>query len=309
MYAIQAHLFGRFRLCFPGKGFVEPEPQKALELLCYLFLNRDRSFPREALANLLWQDVDTPNSRTYLRKALWQLHNILNGTSPGSVGLLEATPDWVRLVPGEHCWLDISSFEHTFKTVKSVPGRALHLAQADRVEKAVELYRGEILEGWYQEWCLCERERFQHMFLSLVDKLTDYMEATREYEKGIAYASRLLTFDRAHERTHRKLMRLKYLAGDRTAALRQFQLCTEVLQEELSVEPARSTVELYRSIRSDDDCGSIGTAQANPPLEVESRVLPGLLDRLGEIEESLHALRGDIRREIARELRGIKKQS
>ena len=33
------------------------------------------------------------------------------------------------------------------------------------------LYRGDLLTGWYQDWCLIERERYQCMFVSLLDKL------------------------------------------------------------------------------------------------------------------------------------------
>jgi len=28
----------------------------------------------------------------------------------------------------------------------------------------VDLYQGDLLEGWYQDWLLCERERLQNMF-------------------------------------------------------------------------------------------------------------------------------------------------
>jgi hypothetical protein len=37
----------------------------------------------------------------------------------------------------------------------------LNEAQAQLLKDAVNLYCGDLLEGWYQDWCLFERERLQ----------------------------------------------------------------------------------------------------------------------------------------------------
>jgi DNA-binding SARP family transcriptional activator len=78
-----------------------------------------------------------------------------------------------------------------------------------------------------------------------------YSEARGEYEIGIGFGKRLLGYDRAREPTHRGLMRLLYLGGDRTAALRQYDRCVAALEEELGVGPDRRTVTLYHQIRLD----------------------------------------------------------
>ena len=56
-----------------------------------------------------------------------------------------------------------------------------------------------------------------------------------EYEAGQNYGSIILGFDRARESTHRHLMQLYYLAGDRTGALRQYERCARALDAELGV--------------------------------------------------------------------------
>jgi hypothetical protein len=89
------------------------------------------------------------------------------------------------------------------------------------------------------------------MYLSMLDKLLDYCEAQSEPEAGLMYGQQILRYDRARERTHRRMMRLHYLAGDRTSALRQYHSCVQALAEELDVGPAKSTVALYNQIRAD----------------------------------------------------------
>jgi two-component SAPR family response regulator len=93
----------------------------------------------------------------------------------------------------------------------------------------VALYHGDLLEDWFQDWCLYERERLQNIYLAALDKLMDYCEASRDYDAGLAYGTRILRHDLARERTHRRLMRLYYLAGDRTSALRQYDRCVQIL--------------------------------------------------------------------------------
>jgi DNA-binding SARP family transcriptional activator len=103
----------------------------------------------------------------------------------------------------------------------------------------------------YSDWCIFERERFREIYLAMVSKLIDYCLANRQYEAGIEYGKTILQADRVHERTHRKLMRLYYQAGDRVAAIRQFEDCRTALAEELSVEPSKLTQDLCQHIVRD----------------------------------------------------------
>jgi DNA-binding SARP family transcriptional activator len=130
-------------------------------------------------------------------------------------------------------------------------GADLDAEQAQALHSAAGLYHGDLLEGWYHDWCLYERERLQNLYLSILDKLADYSEACGEHEAGLAYGALSLRYDGARERTHRRLMRLHYLAGERTAALRQYDRCVEVLRSELAVAPAARTVALYEQIRDE----------------------------------------------------------
>jgi DNA-binding SARP family transcriptional activator len=89
------------------------------------------------------------------------------------------------------------------------------------------------------------------MYLAMLDKLMGYCEANRRYEEGVTYGAYVLRLDRAHERTHQRLMRLHYLAGDRATALHQYERCAAALKEELGVQPAKRTTFIYEQIRSD----------------------------------------------------------
>lgn len=50
------------------------------------------------------------------------------------------------------------------------------------------------------------------------------------------------------EPAQRQLMRVQAWAGDRGAALRQYQACVELLQREVQAEPAPETTALFQAI-------------------------------------------------------------
>ena len=145
-------------------------------------------------------------------------------------------------------WLDVAAFENASNSTKNVGGSKLDECEANRLMDAVQLYRGDLLEGWYQDWCLFERERLQNLYLSMLDKLICYCEAHQLYQSGVEYGERILRIDRAHERTHQRMLRLLYLSGDRGGALRQYRRCISALAEELGVNPGKQTIELYEQI-------------------------------------------------------------
>ena len=113
--------------------------------------------------------------------------------------------------------------------MQDIPGHRLNDQQADRLQVAVELYRGELMPTWYQDWCIYERERLQSIRIMMLEQLMGYCESRERFARAIAYGQAILRYDRARERTHRELMRLYYLTGDRTAAMRQYERCTRAL--------------------------------------------------------------------------------
>jgi len=206
MSAVKFFLFGKFSFEVDGKLFHRIEPRKAEELLGFLLLYRDQSHSREKLADLLWGEISPDQANKYLRKALWQLQTDLEQYRLNEKGLLLLVEgEWLKINPDFEFWLDVSTFEEAYKRSQGGLGRNLEDGQVRMIQRATEIYRGELLEGWYQDWCLYERERLQHQYLTMLDKLMDYCEIHQRYEEGLLYGEKILRLDRAREHTHRRI--------------------------------------------------------------------------------------------------------
>lgn len=281
MTELSIQLFGKPTIQVDGFRINGFDSRRNQELLAYLLVYRDASHTRERLAEMLWQASSTSQSKKYLRQALWQLQQLLP-----IARLIEAEPDWIRITPDSPYWLDVAEFEGAFADAQGIPGQQLSETVAAQLDRAAALYRGDLLEGWYSDWCLYERERLQNMWLAMLDKLMSYCEVTVQYEAGIAYGTRVLRIDRARERTHRQLMRLAYLAGDRTGALRQYERCIQALEEELNVQPGRLTEELHQQILN-DDVGIAHPLDSHQPIASTTNRLNQLRGVLAQLHDHI----------------------
>lgn len=299
MTTLRVYLFGKF-ITESHIGPVGPlHGAKVQELFSYLLLNRNRPHLREVLATMLWSDLPSATAKLYLRKTVWQMQSALAPLGARvAPGLFLVDADWIQLNTRDTLWLDVAQFEYAYQQVEDTYGENLDHARSQLLAEAVQLYRGDLLEGCYQEWCLFERERLERMYLIMLEKLIRYCTVHGKYEAGIAYGVQVLRRDPARERTHRHLMRLQYLAGNRSEALRQYARCVSVLHKELNVPPSSRTVSLYDRILADtveaNENGLVTIATPpNPMLQNTLLHLEGLLQQLAITEQQI---RHDIER-------------
>ncbi len=219
-------------------------------LLAYLILFRHRSHPREVLTEIFWGDKDPDRSRRSLNTAIWHLHGILEprGVKRGTY-LISAHHDEIGFNQDSPFWLDVQAFDEGTSRA-AAPGLTDIEATVSDLEKAIALYRGDLLEGFYDDWALCERETLRARYLSTMIFLMDAHRKRGDFEKSLFYGRKLLEMDPLREEIHRKMMRMYLDGGHRTQAMRQYEICKEALARELQIAPMQETQDLYKTLLS-----------------------------------------------------------
>lgn len=253
MDALRISLFGTPRLvCHGGTG--ERKLTRAVQgLLAYLLLHRERSHSRETLAGILWGERSEERARACLSTALWRLRAALE-PEPALYGrYLSTRPRGEVAFNGRSdYWLDVAIFEQAANTFLAQPVDAAKESDAQALDQALKLYTSDLLEGFYDEWAIRERERLRGLYVESLVRLMRYYESQAGYAKALVCAQQVLAFDPLHEEIHRALMRLYVADGQRTQALRQYERCREILMSELAIPPMPETQELYAEIASSD---------------------------------------------------------
>jgi DNA-binding SARP family transcriptional activator len=284
-------LLGRFHVGYDAQHPIAGlEGQKTQELLAYLLLQRQSSHQRERLASLLWPEHSMNIARKNLRHALWRIQSALKRLH--FEPFLEIDEEDVQIVRQDQLDLDVMILEQAYESTLDQPGQSFDQNTYTQVLTATQHYQGDLLPNCYQDWCIFERERLQSIYLLLLDKLMAYCELNRHYEQGVTYGHQILRCDIARERTHRRLMTLYYQNGDRTAALRQFEQCCKILEQELGVCPSQRTVKLYEYICADTGLYpqtlSPLTQDTATELEIEKLLLQ-VSDQLAQFQQMIRA--------------------
>lgn len=290
MSALRIHLFGGLQLLRDGRRLPSFPTQKSRALFAFLVMHRERTHPRDVLVGNFWGDRPDAVARKCLRTDIWRVRGVVEDAEDAGASCLRVVGDELGFDPRCDHWLDVAEFERCLQRVGNRPGEELDAEEADLLAYAVELYRGDLLDGLYDQWCVYERERLRLMFLSALEGLMHYHQAREEWNEAISLGQRLLGTDPLREHVHRDLMRCFLQQGNRGAALRQFTHCERLMRAELDVEPMQETRDLRDRIRS---TGRVSRLRPEPYAPPTLRLVPGpvppLLDQVESILASLYA--------------------
>ncbi|MFN3332057.1 MAG: extracellular solute-binding protein, partial [Caldilinea sp.] len=197
---------------------------------------------RTSLALLLWGDLTDAAARGNLRKALATLRQSLGS-------LISTERDYVSLALEQvHC--DVRAFEQHAQ-------ESVHAGNAAQMNAAIALYRGDFLSGFvvrnapdFDLWLYHTQERLRGAAVRILTELAQLHRQQGASADELACLQHILTLEPWREETHRQLMLTLANAGERSAALRQYELCVASLAAELGVEPGAETTGLYQQIRA-----------------------------------------------------------
>lgn len=309
----EIRLLGLGQVNFDGKAITGFPAQQHCLLFYYLLLNRKSPHTREQIATVFWGDNSSSVARKHLRNTLWRLNQAFRSVGASLEDFISIQENYIVFMDSDAYWLDIDEFEAALDCSQVHTSQELDAEQVSLLEKGADLYRGDLLEGVYEDWCLYDRERLRLGLLNILIKLMDYHGHRGGYERGLEYGHRILSLDPTRERVHRQMMLLHWLAGDRETALAQYRACRELLQNELGLEPMQETRSLYETILRSPasphnfplnpagNPGSSAGVQAGPPLKEMLQKLHYLKMIVEQTNTELQLLEGMIHRGLSGE--------
>jgi predicted ATPase/DNA-binding SARP family transcriptional activator/Tfp pilus assembly protein PilF len=265
----QIRLFGELAVENNGRVLSHFRSQKTAALLAYLAYYHPRAHSRDFLIELLWPDADLQAARHNLSNALSWLRRQLEPRSVDGGSLMvdgptppgRSQPSTLNPQPStlivadrfsvrlntEAVATDVADFR---AALQAASGAGTSTERAQALASAVELYRGELLPGYFEDWILQERQWLSERYLQALGTLLSHLEQAGEFERALEYARAGVTADPLSEKAHRDLIRLLAAAGQPDAALRQFGELKRILRQELETVPEAATVALVRQIEA-----------------------------------------------------------
>lgn len=238
------HLFGGFRITAGNTAAPGFDQARVQRLLAYLLLHRRVPRSRQQIAFTLWPDTPDAQALTNLRTLLTRLRQAL----PDAERFLDIDTHAVCWRQDSSFTLDVADFEAACVQAAAAARRGQSANAILALERAVNLYTGDLLPGWYDEWLAPERERLRQAYVDALERLAALLEQRRSYRQALGYAQRLVRADPLYEAVYRQLMDLHLALGDRASALRVYHTCVTILRHEMGVDPSPVTQAVYQRV-------------------------------------------------------------
>ncbi|HLQ59323.1 MAG TPA: AAA family ATPase [Gemmatimonadales bacterium] len=231
---------------------------RRLALLAYLAAATPRGIQRrDRLLTLFWPELDQGRARAALRQALHVLREELGARVLVSRGDEEVGLDFDVV----RC--DVAEFDCA--------------VAAGRMTEALDLYRGELLEGFFisgapefERWQDDERRRLRETASRAAQALVEEAEDGGDLATAVNWARRALRLAPHDEAQLRRLLTLLDQQGDRAGALRAYDDFARRLAAEFEAQPAAETQALLGAIRA----RATAAAQAMPRSEIQTVLTP-----------------------------------
>lgn len=251
---LEIRCFGPFEVIRRGSLLTNNmvKRKKALELLKILITNLGRPLPKDTLMEFLWPETAPEAGANRLYVVTHALRKVIE--PPGAEGR------WSYIHGKDGCYyfdtespslIDTKEFKRLVGLGKAEEEKGNLQRAIQAYEAAVKLYKGDFLEDEpYADWCSMEREHFREVSLDTLQRLASLWAKEGAIEQTIKHLRRALRIDPVREEIHRELMRSLWAARRRDEALRQYEICKELLKRELDVHPLPETDRLALLIRN-----------------------------------------------------------
>lgn len=223
--------------------------RKALALFTYLVVESG-PHPRSKLMDLFWPESATHLAQPALRNTLARIKEALRAVGDP----LRLEGDRVSFWRALPYSLDL---EQIAQTGEAARGASITPESYPLLQRAADLARFPFMDGFslpdapgFDDWLRTQREIWEERQSLLCDRLSLHQLETHRIQPAVETVLRWLHLQPTDESAHRRLIRLRFLDGNRSAALEAYDQCRAVLARELAVEPSPETEAVVAHIRA-----------------------------------------------------------
>ncbi|CAN5731541.1 BTAD domain-containing putative transcriptional regulator [soil metagenome] len=257
--------------------------RKAMALLKLLALQPGNGLHRDQVLEQLWPDLKPESASAQLHKAVHHVRQAIGSIEPNfpPEEAVQIGGEMIRLSAPGGVHTDVAAFEQA-------AGQALLTRDLAQLREAARMYSGDLLPAdIYEPWVIRRHESLAERYVEVLVELGNAALGLGRLTEAAEALRLALSRDSQRENAHRALMLVFVRQGSRARAIRQYQICVDILAGELVVGVSRETEMLYEEILAEKVAGY--EPDHRPPL-LEISELDPLIGRRTEIEALSTAL-------------------
>lgn len=249
--SIRIQTLGNFQVWVEGQavGSKDWGREKTIQLFQFLVTARHRrAMHKEQITDRIWEEGDTKSNEQNFKVALHGINKVLepNRKSRTAARFIQRQGHTYQLHT-QDIWIDIDALEQYIAIGNRATINDPAIAQ-EAYRQALDLYHGVYLPNrLYEDWSSGERERVQVLTLGAFISLAELSLAESPME-SVRLAQQALLIDPTWEDAYRIQMQAYRQKGNRPMAIKTYQQCEKILDEEFGINPLPETRKLYEEI-------------------------------------------------------------
>jgi len=278
---LQVSLLGEQVMTTDGRAGLRAPSARSAALVAFLAAHAGSPQARQRIAGLFWPESADAQALTNLRRELHHLRQLL-GSEPSLV-----------VTSRDLCWRDTATCRVDLRVFDLERTAALAAAAAGddaeilaRGTAALEVYKGDLLPGQYEDWLIEARSGLDRQCADLCDLLGAARARAGDLAGAAAAARRRIQLQPLEEAGYRALMLFQADLGDRAGAVSTYHHCASVLERELGVDPGPETRQAFQRLIADapdEDPSGVPRPAAEPAPARSGRAAAQLVGRSREL--------------------------
>jgi LuxR family transcriptional regulator, maltose regulon positive regulatory protein len=222
--------------------------RRARDILCFIASRRHRRASKDAIIDAFWGETDLEVVEKNFHPTVSHIRKALNSNQALKQNFLLYRDGDYQFNAEFSYRIDIEEFDRLLAEGESAR-RAHQFDDCIKAyEAAIALYRGEFMQGSYDVWVEEQRSYYNKQHLRLLESLAAVAEKTKDWDRAMQLAQRIIQDDPFREDIHCLLMRAHAAQGNRGAVKEQYESLRRVLTKELGVEPGNEARRTYQEL-------------------------------------------------------------
>lgn len=222
--------------------------KRARDIFCYIATSKHRRVAKDVLIEAFWGDEELETVEKNFHPTISHIRKALNSRQQLKQNFIVFRDGAYQLNPELSYFIDTEEFVASISLAESAKKEKDDEAAREHLERAYELYRGEFLEGSYDDWAVKQRDFYREQFSRVIGGLAKLSVVERKWTEALKFANEILAIDPYREDLHRLVLKVLSAQGKHAGVKKHFEGLRALLRNDLGIEPSAETKRVYKEL-------------------------------------------------------------
>ena len=234
----------------PSKPFAADAwtTRRARDIFCYIATRKHRRVAKDILIDEFWKDEDLASIEKNFHPTISHIRKALNSRQPLKQNFIVFRDGAYQLNPEYSYFIDSEEFASFITEAEKAKRDKDDAGLRKNLESAYALYRGDFMDGSYEDWAENDRLHYREQLSRVLNGLAKLSVAEKRWTDALKYAAEILAIDPYREDLHRLTMKVLGAQSKPAAVKKHYDQMQQLLKDELGLAPSAETRKLFKEL-------------------------------------------------------------